>query len=542
MKRYQKRNRPCFLGALVSILISNALAVILQFVKGDVLDSAIGGELRTTLRYALLLILLILLEIMFYFWYKQLSERFIVGSTKLLKHDVFDSILSRGYIQFKELTLGEYISKYTSEADVIMNRRFAMLPLFCEIFCKVVFVSAALFFLDWRIAIITIFLLTTPLYLPKIIEKRLQQAQTDYLKAVEESLSKINDWLSGFEIIKNFAIETKIMEKFKSVNDVAMEKLLRDKKLGVTAQLITTLMSYLSYFVILACAAWLVLIGEFTAGNFFVAIGMIDQLSYPLISLAGIIRQLVAVKPTCETMEGFIGTPVVAENPAQVKSSFNKNILFRNVTFSYDDKSPVLRSFDFAVDKGKRYLIKGQSGCGKTTVVNLMLRYFDPDSGDIEIDDIPISDISSAYDCMTVVRQEAILFHDTLRNNLTMYRDIDDGRLIEVLKILGLSKFADTEALDSIVMENGTNLSGGERNRICLARALLRDTDVLILDEPLANLDDETAGRIEDLLLSIENKTMLVVSHQFSETKLSGFRKVLDMSGVADSGKQPVLP
>ena len=132
---------------------------------------------------------------------------------------------------------------------------------------------------------------------------------------------------------------------------------------------------------------------------------------------------------------------------------------------------------------------------------------------------------------MTVVRQEAVLFRDTLRNNLAMFRDIPDGKLIEVLNDLGLSKFANTEALDELITENGANLSGGEKKRICLARALLRDTDVLILDEPLANLDDATAKKIEDLLLSIKGKLMLVVSHQFTEEKLSNFDSVLTMKG-----------
>ena len=132
---------------------------------------------------------------------------------------------------------------------------------------------------------------------------------------------------------------------------------------------------------------------------------------------------------------------------------------------------------------------------------------------------------------MTVVRQEAVLFRDTMRNNLTMFSDIPDGKLIEVLNDLGLSKFANTEALDELITENGANLSGGEKKRICLARALLRDTDVLILDEPLANLDDATAKKIEDLLLSIKGKLMLVVSHQFTEEKLSNFDSVLTMKG-----------
>jgi len=529
MKKYEKKNRAYFVGAFICILIANASAVILQFFKGDVLDNAVSGKVQATVIYALLLIGFILLEILFYFCYGRFNAKFVVGCTKYLKHDIFDSVMRRSYVDYKERPQGEYIAKYTNEADLIQRRRFTMIPVFWEIFSKIVFVSIGLFFLDWRIAIVTITLLTTPLYVPKLIEKRLQRVQAEYLKAIEENLAKVNDWFSGFEIIKNFSIERKIITRFKNVNDTSMEKLLQDMQLGVVAQLITTLISYLSYFIVLVCATWLVLRGDFTAGMFFIAIGMIDQLSYPLISLAGIIRQLVAIKPTCVSMEQFLDVPAETQTESVLKT-FQKDICFRDVTFAYDGQKPILLKFNFIIEKGNRYLIQGPSGCGKTTTVNLLLRYYNADSGEIEVDGESISNVGSTYDLMTVVRQEAVLFNDTLRNNLTMYQDVPDGNLIKILERLGLGKFANKEALDSIVVESGTNLSGGEKKRVCLARALLRDTDILILDEPLANLDDETAELIEDLLLSIKNKTMLVVSHQFNETKKSGFNNVLDFA------------
>ena len=120
------------------------------------------------------------------------------------------------------------------------------------------------------------------------------------------------------------------------------------------------------------------------------------------------------------------------------------------------------------------------------------------------------------------------LFHDTLRNNLTMYQEVSDNKLFDVLKSVGLDRYANTQALDGIITESGSNFSGGEKKRICLARAMLRDTDVLVFDEPLANLDIATAERIEDLLLSIKNKTILVVSHQFTDEKLCDFDQVID--------------
>ena len=124
----------------------------------------------------------------------------------------------------------------------------------------------------------TLLLLTTPLYLPKLIEKRLQQAQAEALQSAGEALARVNDWLSGFEVIKNFSIEQQIMRRFRAANDAAAEKLLREAQLGAMAQLITTLISYLSFFIILACSTALVLAGDFSAGDFFVAIGLVDQL------------------------------------------------------------------------------------------------------------------------------------------------------------------------------------------------------------------------------------------------------------------------
>lgn len=529
MKNYQKKNRRYFVGALVSVFIGTAFSVVLQFFKGDVLDYAVAGQVQQTVYYAALLFGFILCEISCYFLYDRFSAKFVVGCTRELKHDIFQSMIMRSYVAYKEHPQGEYIAKYTNAADTIKERRFSMLPMFWKILFKIMLVSAGLFVLDWRIAIITIALLTTPLYIPKLIEKPLQTAQAAYIQAVEDNLAKVNDWLSGFEIIKNYSIERKIMRRFRSVNDSTMEKLLKDKQLGNVTGLITTLISYLSYFIVLVCAIWLVLKGAFSAGDFFVAIGMIDQLSYPLISLAGITRQLIAVKPACRAMEVLLQVPETEAQGTHVER-LKRDICFKAVSFSYDGQRKILDRFDLNVKKGGKYLLKGPSGCGKTTAVNLLLKYFKTNSGHIEIDGVPLEQVGSTYGCMTVVRQEAMVFHDTLRNNLTMYQELPDEQVMDVLKRVGLDRYANVQALDGMVTESGANFSGGEKKRICLARALLRDTDVLILDEPLANLDSMTAERIEDLLLSIQNKTVLIVSHQFTEAKLNRFDQVIDFA------------
>lgn len=268
---------------------------------------------------------------------------------------------------------------------------------------KIVLVSIALFFLDYRIAIVTITLLTTPLYIPKLIAKRLQQAKNDHLKAVETNLTKITDWLSGFEVIKNYSLEQKIMEHFDHSNQYVAEKFSADKKLEAIAQLLTTLISYLSYFIILAFSTWLVLSGDFTAGNFFVAIGMIDQLSYPMISLSGILRMLFSIKPTCNDLQEFVKIPF-SQEVARELTSLRESIVFKNVEFSYDGQRSILSNFNFVVKKNGRYLIKGTSVSGKTTAINLLLRYYDVNAGDILIDQESLENFDESFACMTVVR------------------------------------------------------------------------------------------------------------------------------------------
>lgn len=528
MKKYQTENRAKFVGALFCVLTSTLMAVALQFFKGNVLDSAVAGRTNAAVQSAGLLAIFILGETLWYYAYKRLAARYVVDCTRALKRDLFARIIRMDYVAFKAEPQGAYIAKCVQQADTLKARLFAMQPLLWELVFKIVLVSIALLWLDVRIALVTLTLLTTPLYVPKLIEKKLQQTQSRQVEAVAQHMARLTDWFAGFEIIKNFSVENQIQKRFDASNDEAMSALLCDMQLGAASQLLTTLMSYLSYFAVMVCAAWLVLEGSFTAGDFFVAIGMIDQLSYPLIALAEIIRQLVASQPLANELAQFVASPA-PDMPIKHPLSFEEAICFRNVCFAYEGKPPVLDAFSLTLRKNGRYLVTGPSGCGKTTLINLLLQYYTPCAGRITIDAAPLEQLAVPYALMTVVRQEAVLFQDTLRNNLTLYTDHSDAELIAMLRHLGLTKFASIDALNSMVAENGANFSGGEKKRICLGRAFLRNTEVLILDEPLANLDRQTARAIEDLLLSLQQKTLIVVSHQFSEEKLSMFDQVVEL-------------
>jgi ABC-type multidrug transport system fused ATPase/permease subunit len=528
MKKYIKNNSRSLILAIAFSVLAAIFAVRVQFLKGDVLDYALSRNFDNTLRYGFYLGIFIILEIGFFYLYDRCRGKFVVNSMKELRLNYFQSLLLKDYPSFLKKKQGEYIAQYTNEMEIIENQYFGSIPMLTEIIIKTVMVSISLFILDYRIAIITLVLLTMPLYVPKLVEKKLQKAQVEYVNQFESHIKTITDWLNGFEIIKNFSIEKNIREKFIESNEITMEKNLKKRQMGYLTRTISAILSYFSHFIILVFAAYLVLNGDFTAGEFFIAIGMIDQLSYPIISLSYFIQDLVSVKPVNKSILKFIGEKSVRCGEVEISKEDFRNVVFNDVNFGYKDQEYILNDLNMEFERNKQYLLQGISGSGKTTSMNLLLNYYNPNSGTVKINGIPVNEIKNLNHIITVMRQDAILFEDTLRNNITMYQDVPDEEVINILSKVGLDGYANQDSLDMLILEGGTNLSGGEKRRITLARSVLRETSILILDEPLANLDEKNARAIESQLLSIKDRTLVIISHQFSLGNVDKLDEVIE--------------
>lgn len=516
MKKYIINNWKPLVSATIFSAIASVFAVRVQFLKGNVLDFALMESFENTLKYGVFLGIFIALELTFYYLYDINRGKFAVYSMKEVKLDFFKSLLDLDYPSFLKKKEGEYIAQYTNEMEIVENQYFGTIPMLAEITVKIIVVSISLFILDYRIAIITLILLTMPLYVPKLLEKRLQNAQMNFVRQFENHIKLITDWLNGFEVIKNFSIENNIKKMFVQSNTITMKKNLKKRQMGYLTKTLSAILSYFSHFVIIVFAAYLVLSGDFSAGEFFIAVGMIDQLSYPIISLSYFIQDLVSAKPVNKSLLDFITQQRRKYGTVEIsKNKFNE-VLFSDVTFGYDDHEKIIKNLNMSFIRGKQYLLKGVSGSGKTTSINMLLGYYRPNSGTVKINGIPIQDIKNLNDIITVMRQDAVLFDDTLRNNITMYQEVSDEKIIEVLLNVGLDKYANIDSLEMLIDEGGKNLSGGEKRRVTLARSILRETPILILDEPLANLDENNARAIEKQLLSITDRTIIIISHQFS--------------------------
>lgn len=513
--------------AILFTAISSLAAVYLQFIKGDVLDFALAKNSPAALRSGILLLLLIVVENSFWYFFDIAASKFFLSCVRTLRERYFSALIARSFPQFQAKPQGEYVAAYTDQINQIQKQYFENVLWIFEIGIKALFVAIGVFLLDWRIALVTLFLLTTPLYVPKLVEKRLQRSKKESAQAFERHLAKLLDWLKAFELIKNFGVEEKIKAKFRQSANQQYEIDYRMQIVSYQAWLVSACLSYFSHFIILAFAAGLVLRGEFSAGQFFVAVGMIDQLSMPILALSVYFQEFTAVKPVREKLEVFLNTTVSQSATRLLEPGQALKVRFDKVNFAYESKNLLLKDFNLEAARPERLLITGPNGSGKSTAMNLLLNYHLPQSGTVSIADVPVSEIGNLPELVTVLRQDTSFFQDTVRENLRVYQELPDDRLIDALKKVGLEKWANSAGLNLMLESGAANLSGGERRRLALARALIRDTPVMILDEPLANLDKDSHRQIEDLILGIKDKLLFLISHQFAPEKIDQFDQII---------------
>lgn len=516
-------NFKTILVLVLILLFSNSFTIAVQFLKGNLLDKAIVGGIDAILIAGLLLLIAILLQILLTYFDFITENKLVTDSIKNVKGKLFDKIICMKFKDFNSTSQSEYISKYTSEIQVLENnyfRSFAMLLVFGF---TVIFVSIALFWLNIGLAIITILLLTMPLYVPKIAEKRLKRAQNNSVESTNKFIRYITDVFKGFEVIKNYNIEKIISGKFRAQNNATIYNYRKNLNTQSETRTISMFMSYFSYFVVVAYSAYLVSTKTFSIGDFFIAIGLVEQLSHPIIATAGCIQNIVSVKKLNITLTEFIEDK--NQDNLTPLNHFEDKVVFENVSFSYDENE-LLKNVNLEFKKNSKYLIKGASGSGKTTLINLLLKYQDTYSGNILIDDTDIKNIDTTLGYISIARQDNFLFDDTLRNNLGLYKDVSDDEIIKILKMVQLDKYASKDFLDIQLGNEGISLSGGEQKRLTLARALLHKKDILILDEPLANLDKIVVEKLEKELLNMDNITVIMISHIISEVNESKFDQI----------------
>lgn len=262
--------------------------------------------------------------------------------------------------------------------------------------------------------------------------------------------------------------------------------------------------------------------GSITTGAVVLIVNNLSRVIYPLMELGEWLPKIFSVKSLFKKMDNSLKNHDNYQETIEI-DSFNHSITFNDVSFSYD-KDDVLTDINLSLDKGNKYLIIGPSGGGKSTLLKLLRKYFNPNQGSILIDDKNLKDIKKGdyFNIISNIEQQVFLFEDTLRNNITLYKGYSDEEINLAIHRAGLYQFVDglANGLETMIYDNGKNISGGEKSRIAIARGLLAKSDIIFIDEAFASLDSKVAKEIEYTLLNLDGITIVNVSHVvFKETK-----------------------
>ncbi len=434
--------------------------------------------------------------------------------------------LQTGIADYEKAGSASYVTAFNQnfsiiEEKVLQNRISILDSVICIVLAVLV-----LLWMNPLIAVISITAMAIPSLLPRLFTKALGTAQKTVMESTTAYNEKVSDLLNGYEVIKTYHAEEEIFPQF-SVGAKHLESS-KEQLSSLMAKLygLTTFSSVAVQFSVMGLAGFFAVKGYITLGSIVAVTQLTGQVISPAFELSAKISELKSTKPVLETLHN-LSNPELSEKSAV--RPLKECISLRSVSFRYADRS-ILENVSAIFEKGKKYAIIGKSGSGKSTLLKLLAGYYPEFDGDIYTDESV-----ALPDEIAMIHQSTFLFKDSIRNNLTMWKSYTEQEIMEAVKKAGLTEFvaALPQGLDTLVEKNGSNFSGGECQRIAIARALLSGKEILLMDEATSALDEQTANAVERSILSLEDVTCISVTHRLASEAVSKYTAVLTM----DAGK-----
>lgn len=467
---------------------------------------------------------------------RTIRERLRCEFVSGLRKDIFGHVLGKSIPEYNEQDTSYYINVLTHDTECMSRSYFNSVCGIYRVIVTFLITIAALITINPYIAVLNLIVGMISVNIPRLFEKKLKQAQNTSSKSSEEYTKKMKDYLVGFSTIKLFHIQKQINEKIEVSNKAQTYKDYKSFITNYWVSWISILCSVLSYVFTLVIGVWLVLRGDMTAGSVLAISQMIGGIAAPFEELPVYITELKSIKDLKEKLLAITEQPVEEEVTGHKKMK-SCDILLKDVSYSYDGETNQLDSISYHFEPNKKYVLVGESGSGKSTLAKTMMGFYPKATGDIKINNKNIKDYSQEqlYRLMNYMQQDVFIFSDTLYNNITLYQKYDEDQIAKVLKMSGLDEFAEKleEGLQTILSEDGGNISGGERQRIGLARTLLTGAKYIIFDETTASLDVLMENKIENTILNLKDIGSIMITHRLNPNLLEQCDEIL----VLKSGK-----
>jgi subfamily B ATP-binding cassette protein MsbA len=508
-----------------------------------------GGDIKGLAVICILIVSFIVLKNVFLY----LAIYFLTPVRNLVVNDMrrkmYQKILVLPIGYFNEQKKGDIMSRLTNDLSDVESSVINLLEtLFREPVTIILFFVYMVILSPQLTFFLVLFLPLSGLIIGRI-GRSLKKQSTRAQEKLGEILSTIEETLGGIRVIKAFNAEKKQFDKFESQN----EQFLNIKNAVIRRRDMASPVSEVLGVAAVACVLWyggrLVLRNSFLdPGDFLAYILIFSQIIQPLKSLSAASYSIKKGAASIDRIEHLIAEDISIKeiaNPVML-NEFKNSIQFRNVTFSYGEKI-ILDDINLKIEKGKMVALVGSSGAGKSTLVDLIPRFHDTVEGELLIDGIKIEDYSlkSLRNQMGIVTQEPILFNDTIANNISLGMDnATEEQIINAAKIANAHNFIMTKenGYQTTVGERGNKLSGGEKQRLTIARAVLKNPPILILDEATSSLDTESEKLVQDAINNLmHNRTSVVIAHRLSTIRHADEIIVLQKGKIVERGTHDTL-
>ncbi|MEN9386973.1 MAG: Lipid export ATP-binding/permease protein MsbA, partial [Bacteroidota bacterium] len=467
-----------------------------------------------------------------------------------LRQAVFARAIRLDLSYFSEQRKGNLMSRLTTDVQEVENSiGRAFTATFKEIFTLIMF-FVFLASMSGKLTLFSLIILPLSGGVIATITRRLRRAAGEVQQHLSGLISLLDETFGAMRVVKAFRAEKVMDARFQEGNDRYRNSLL---KMVFRQELTSPVSESLGVLVvtgILLYGGSLVIAGdgELSASTFIAFIATFSQVMRPAKAIAdafsGIQRGVASADRIIEILD--TESEIKVEEPVQRLSAFQDKIRFEEVGFSYVKGRSVLKSVSFDIPKGKTIALVGASGGGKSTLADLLPRFYDPTSGQISVDGIPLKHIplEDLRALMGIVTQESVLFNDTIYNNIAFGTDATMEAVIEAAKIANAHEFieASAEGYQTVIGDRGSKLSGGQRQRLSIARAVLKNPPILILDEATSALDNESEKMVQLALGNLmKNRTVLVIAHRLSTIQHADQILVVDKGEIVERGTHAEL-
>lgn len=505
------------------------LSVLLKYI----IDSAVDHNIYGLLKEILFCVMFIVTNLIAQIFYRYSFSRFMKKGVLQYRQSVFDLLLKKDAGAFRKENSGRYISILTNDVTSIENDYYS------QIFAAIVSVgqfAASICIMLYTSPLLTLFVAVfagIPVTLGILTGNKLGAVQKKISDENENFVGSVKDMLSGFMTIKTFKIEDRASKQFEEKNEELEQSKYGFRLLRRFINMFTDCAQSISFFGIFLVGAYMVITNRgITVGTITMFLQFMNYMLSPLSTVVPLFGAYKSKEALIEKAAGYIGKDEDDEKAADKKNlpeDYKGGIEIENLNFGYDADKPVLKNINFRFEPGKSYCIAGPSGSGKSTLISLLMGNFDDYKGSIRYGESELRDIgmNSLYEHVSQVQQDVFLFDDTLKNNITLYREISNQKFLEAVSGAGLEKLVSTHGEDYPCGEDGKNLSGGERQRVSIARSLLSESKVMLFDEVTSALDPVSSEHVLNTLLNLNNVTRIMVTHQLQPNVLGRFDEIL---------------